>query len=585
MRPARASIPAARRAVAASIPSPQRWPAASGRLPRAALRPREASIFACLCDTVVAPEPLLPAVRDTDAVDAFGRLLTASPRLNAAGLRTLLYVVELAPWLAGARGRFREIGPAARAALVERATGARLAPIRELAKALRSVALLSYYGDDGVMRRLGYDADERGRARPRPAHGGGAVIAASASLAEERIEPGAQLSGSRTIKADVCVIGTGAGGAPAAKELAEGGARVVMLEEGEHHTLDELSARPRDMTPLLYRDAGQTVTRGNTPIVLPLGKAVGGTTLVNSGTCFRTPPAVLERWKSEFGLEELTPEALDPYFHRVERELGVAQVPPELAGRNALVVKRGADALGWSNDFLFRNARGCVGSGVCAFGCPAGAKQHTGQTYVPRAWEAGATTWTGTRAERLRMSGRRATAVEASTTAGGRLTVEADTVIVACGAIHTPLFLVANRLGARSGQLGRNLAIHPATAVRALFETEEIDMARGVPQSLYIDEFAHEGIMFEGAAGPPDYLSMTFPFSGERHRDVMLRWRNLSQFGVMVSDVSRGSVRRRAGRVEIRYDLLPEDVRKFERGIDLLRELYEAAGATRSSPR
>ena len=86
--------------------------------------------------------------------------------------------------------------------------------------------------------------------------------------------------------------------------------------------------------------------------------------------------------------------------------------------------------------------------------------------------------------------------------------------------------------------------------------------------------------MFEGAAGPPDYLSMTFPFSGERHRDLMLRWRNLSQFGVMVSDRSRGSVRRRAGRVEIRYDLLPEDVRKFERGIELLRELYRAAGAT-----
>lgn len=143
-------------------------PHASRTGPRAALRPREASIFACLCDTVVAPEPLLPAVRDTDAVEAFGRLLTASPRLNAAGLRTLLYFVELAPWLAGERGRFREIEPSARAALVERATAARLAPIRELAKALRSVALLSYYGDDGVMRRLGYDADERverGRAR------------------------------------------------------------------------------------------------------------------------------------------------------------------------------------------------------------------------------------------------------------------------------------------------------------------------------------------------------------------------------------------------------------------------------------
>ena len=104
-------------------------------------------------------------------------------------------------------------------------------------------------------------------------------------------------------------------------------------------------------------------------------------------------------------------------------------------------------------------------------------------------------------------------------------------------------------------------------------------MARGVPQSFYIDEFADEGIMFEGAAGPPDYLAMSMPFSRERHRDLMLRFENLSQFGVMVSDSSRGSVRERAGRVEIRYDLNHEDAERFRRGLLRLTELYWAAGA------
>jgi choline dehydrogenase-like flavoprotein len=316
------------------------------------------------------------------------------------------------------------------------------------------------------------------------------------------------------------------------------------------------------------------------PILLPLGSHVGRTTLVNSGTCFRTPLAVLEVWRERFGLEELTAEELDPYFRRVERELGVSQVPPDLAGRNALVVKRGADALGWSGDFIFRNARGCVGSGVCAFGCPTSAKQHTGQTYVPRAWEAGAVTYTGCRARRIVVERGRARGVEASTAGGGRVRVQCDTVVVACGAIHTPLFLRASGLGLGSGELGRNMAIHPATAVRAEFD-EEIDMATGVPQSFYIDEFADEGIMFEGAAGPPDYLAMSFPFARERHRELMLRFRHLSQFGVMVSDRSRGLVRRRAGRVEIRYDLVGEDVERFRRGIELLTELYWAAGARR----
>ena len=114
------------------------------------------------------------------------------------------------------------------------------------------------------------------------------------------------------------------------------------------------------------------------------------------------------------------------------------------------------------------------------------------------------------RARKLECEGGRARGVEARTAGGGRLRVECDTVVVACGAIHTPLFLRRNGLGGRSGQLGENLSIHPATAVRALFD-EEIDMARGVPQSFYIDEFADEGIMFEGAAGPPDYLASSLP--------------------------------------------------------------------------
>src|SRR3954470_6598870 len=174
----------------------------------------------------------------------------------------------------------------------------------------------------------------------------------------------------RRLPADAVVVGTGAGGSAVAAELAAGGLDVVVLEEGARHDHRTFTARPGDMTLRLYRDAGQFATIGTPPIVLPLGRAVGGTTLVNSGTCFRTPPAVLQRWRDRFGLDELTPDALEPHFRRVERELGVAQVPSELAGRNAELVRRGAEELGGASGYLYRNARGCVGSGVCAFGCP-----------------------------------------------------------------------------------------------------------------------------------------------------------------------------------------------------------------------
>src|SRR5437764_15428061 len=157
---------------------------------------------------------------------------------------------------------------------------------------------------------------------------------------------------------------------------------------------------------------------------------------------------------------------MQPYFERVERRLSVSEVTPELAGRNASVARRGAEQLGWSHGYLRRNAKGCVGSGVCAFGCPTSAKQHTGITYVPRARAAGARILSGTRARRVVVTGGRASHVEASG-ADGHFDVQASTVVLAAGTIHTPLLLARSGLGAASGQLGRNLTPPPATAAGA----------------------------------------------------------------------------------------------------------------------
>lgn len=381
----------------------------------------------------------------------------------------------------------------------------------------------------------------------------------------------------RRLSADVCVVGAGAGGAVVAAELAEGGAEVVVLEQGPHHDAAGFSARPPEMLAKLYRDGGQTMTLGNPPVVLPLGRGLGGTTLVNSGTCFRTPAPVLDRWARELGLE-LDGGALDPCFERVERSLSVAKVTPELAGGNAEVARRGAAALGWSHDYISRNARGCVGSGVCAYGCPTSAKQHTGITYVPRAQAAGAEIVTGADVRRIVVEGGRARGVEARLADGGRLAVDAAIVVVATGTVNTPVLLERNELGRGSGQLGHNLSLHPATAAFARMD-EIVDMADGVPQSLYVDEFAADGIVFEGIAGPPAHAAMALPLTGRRHAAAMADYRRLAQFGLMVSDSSRGRVRIVAGRPLIRYDLDDADLGRFRRGLARLRDLFEAAGA------
>jgi choline dehydrogenase-like flavoprotein len=377
----------------------------------------------------------------------------------------------------------------------------------------------------------------------------------------------------RIVTADACVIGTGAGGAPVAALLAEAGWRVAILEEGGVHEPASMTARPRDMMPRLYRDGGQIATVGDPPIVLPLGRGIGGTTLVNSGTCFRTPRSVLDRWRHDHGLEL----ELDDEFALVEEAIGVREVPPELAGRNARLVKEGADRLGLSTGYLQRNARGCVGSGVCAFGCPTGAKQHAGQVWIPRAQQAGATTFTNARADRITLERGRVREVRA-TRRDGTIRVRTETVIVAAGALLTPSLLRRNKLGAASGALGRNLSIHPASAARALYD-EVIDPWSGVPQSVYVDELASDGIMLEGIAGPPDQVAMSTPRAGAEHRDLMLAARRTGSFGVMVSDTARGIVRSIGRRMLVRYDLHPDDAERFRRGFELLARIFFAAGA------
>jgi choline dehydrogenase-like flavoprotein len=381
-----------------------------------------------------------------------------------------------------------------------------------------------------------------------------------------------------TIHADVVVIGAGAGGAVAAAELAEGGANVVLLEQGPVHDADGFSARPLDMMSRIYRDGGQGLTVGAPPIVLPLGRGVGGTTLVNSGTCFRTPPAVLARWQREFGLEGMTAEELEPCFERVEHSLSIAEVTPELAGGNAEVARRGAAALGWSHGYLRRNAKGCVGSGVCAFGCPTAAKQHTGITYVPRAQAAGAQLITGADVRRVVVERGEARGVEVRLAGDQEVEVRARDVVVAAGTIHTPLLLARSGVGRTSGELGRNLSLHPATGAFALMD-EVVDMAKGVPQSLYIDEFAGDGIMYEGIAGPPSYAALSLPLTGAKHAEAMANYRHLATFGLMVSDSSRGSVGALAGRPIIRYDLDKADLARFRTGLARLEQLFLAAGA------
>ncbi|HPA73811.1 MAG TPA: GMC family oxidoreductase [Spirochaetota bacterium] len=387
-------------------------------------------------------------------------------------------------------------------------------------------------------------------------------------------------------RCDVCVIGSGAGGAVVAKELAEKGFSVVLLEEGGHHTKETWNGKPTQGLIDMYRDGGSSGTLGNPFISITLGKCIGGTTTVNSATCFRTPNKVLLRWQMELGLDRMTRANLEPYFDRVEKIINVTELPWEVLGNGVRAIKRGADRLGLNCRPLKHNVRNCHGCGTCQFGCPEGAKQSMDVTYIPRADRAGARIYAHCRAEKLVIDSRKVRGVRGSIIdpSTGRkkfsFEIDAHAVVVSCGSLITPSFLKAN--GLKNRNIGRHLQIHPAGRVVALMN-EKIEGWKGVSQGACIDNFEDEGIMMEGIFVHPSLMLAGLPGVGARHKEVAVKYPNIAAFGVMIHDSTAGRVYRIAkGRGFIAtYAIRKNDMEKFKRGIAYTARIFFAGGALR----
>ena len=389
-------------------------------------------------------------------------------------------------------------------------------------------------------------------------------------------------------RADVVVVGSGAGGAAAAKELAEAGLSVAVLEEGPYVTSEAFDAPPWERFTRLCRDGGMTVAVGKPLIPMPLGRAVGGTTLVNSGTCFRTPRKVLDEWGSAHGVPGLDAGTMDPIFERVEEVISVRPVPWELIGANGLLVHKGAQALGLSGGPILRNITDCHGCGQCAFGCPSDAKQAMHLSYLPRAERAGARLFTGVRAERVRVRARNgaspaveATILDANDRPAGRARFEAKAVVVACGSILTPLMLGRSGLARGNRWLGRNLRIHPATTVVGQMDSE-VQSWRGTLQSYYVDAgWESHDVMLEATNPPPAIGVGALPGFGLPLLERAADYRRLALLGLLVSDTSTGRVRRGPGGTPfVSYRMNEHDLRNVLWGMALAAEILLAAGAS-----
>lgn len=384
---------------------------------------------------------------------------------------------------------------------------------------------------------------------------------------------------------DVVIVGSGAGGAVAAATLAETGLEVLVLEAGGHYNRESYPSDHLEAIASLYRDAGLTIAEGRPPIPVPVAKVVGGTTVINSGTCFRAPDPVLEDWRQRFGIEWAG--ELDADYAEAEDFLRVTQLDPERMGRNGQLAMEGAAAIGASGAPIHRNAGACVQCSSCPFGCEIDAKRGMHVSYLPRAVAAGARIRAGVQARSVVVEGGRAVGVDCSARdpdgRGRSYAVRARrAVIVAGGALGTPELLQRSGLGGRL--VGRNLHIHPACWVGARYG-EEVRGWDGVMQSFYVDQWEHERILLEATFTPLAFGGAWLLGAGRSHQEAMLDFGHVGSIGVHLSDRSSGRVGLGSeGSLRVSYGLTREDARRLAFGIARAAEIHFAAGATEVYP-
>jgi choline dehydrogenase-like flavoprotein len=440
----------------------------------------------------------------------------------------------------------------------------RLPQRRKAFQALKRLTTVTHYTTAGGARAVGYP----GPLGPPPA-------------IPKPLQPLA-VTTDTTLSCDVVVIGSGAGGGVVAGELSAAGKDVIVLEKGGYCNEANFTHQEADALRAMY-DAGGLLATSDLGLVVLQGSTLGGGTVINYTTSFATPEVVRHEWASAHNLPHFETAEYTRSVEAVASRLGVNTDQNRASGRDQILI-RGLEQLGWHHGLLPRNVRGCPqddSCGYCGMGCRRSAKQSTLITYLADAAARGARIVVNCDVRRVIIEGGSTTGV-AARVGGHTLAVRAKSVVVAAGSIHSPALLL--RSGVQLPALGRNLALHPATAVLAHMN-EDVRPWTGTVQAHYSDQFADldrgYGFKFETAPVHPSLQALAAPWeSAAGHRERMRQLPRTGLVGILLRDRFGGRVAvDRDGTAVVHYRLSAYDRTHLRRAIAAAGELLEAAGA------
>ncbi|KAA8651367.1 hypothetical protein EYZ11_000935 [Aspergillus tanneri] len=341
-----------------------------------------------------------------------------------------------------------------------------------------------------------------------------------------QIPPGAQ---PEIIETDVVVVGSGCGGSVAAKNLAEAGHKVLVVEKSYHHSTRHFPMAFNEGFVSMF-EAAAAVGTDDGSMGIFAGSVWGGGGTVNWSASLQTQGYVRQEW-ANLGLPFFTSLEFQKSLDRVCERMGVSSEHTQHNTSNRVLLE-GARKLGYAASPVPQNTGGATHyCGHCTLGCRSAEKKGPTETFLVDAANAGATFVEGFRVDKVLYTetkgGRVASGVEGIWTSRDahlglsgvgatkrKVIIKAKKVVVSCGSLQSPLLLL--RSGIKNPQVGRNLRLHPVVIGGAVFD-EEIRPWEGGALTAVVNEFEDQdghghGVKIECLTMIPPAFLPAFPW-------------------------------------------------------------------------
>lgn len=342
------------------------------------------------------------------------------------------------------------------------------------------------------------------------------------------------------IRCEICVIGSGAGGATAAACLTDLGYDVIILEEGNHHNENSLPTSAKSSMLKMWRNAGISPLMGRIPIALAEGKCVGGSTEINSAIFQRTPKEIEFGWSEK--IDDFKLGDLDSGYEWAEKIVNASMpiIPDE---QPSLILKKAAEKKGWKHTKLKRGQRKCVGTNFCSFGCPTGGKQSMSQTLLPKSLLGGARLISNAKAEKFCCSSGKVSELIVSMTKDNglgtrRVKIIADHYFVACGTIQTAHLLQKSSL---KSQRSSNFQVHPTLKLLCKFD-RKVKASESILPLYAITEFMPNYRM-GGSVTTPGTFGMSLAESWNERKHLLSDFDYIATYYSMIRPSGWGKIR------------------------------------------